>query len=561
MNPYTISRKLPGILLLILVLAACQRFFMPVKSTANTPSEKGAYISGNQMDKYFILRQGSSAYAMKQIVVDKEKNTLTCVLETVPPQHRLYLNSRSAKYVYNYEKDDEYGNVNTKVKAPVLREVHIYVKNEVPALLNQQVTIQLDQIDMIEILEHDSSRTTSSYVLGGIGIGVGAIVLAGVIIALTKESCPYVSIYDGNQYQLQGELFGGAVNRQLERTDYVPLSAPLINDQYRIRSSNQLKERQYTNSAALRIVEHPLNVKAFIDGGGNVYTVGQTVAPSEAWLNTTDIRKQLQSPDGKACTLNDTTHKNGLNNLRLVFPVNDETKQAKLILRLKNSYWLDYLYGEFARRFGSNYVKWQQQQQQRPAEDMMHWINEQRIPLQISIHTSTGWQQLASIKTTGPLLNRDIVVPVQLSNVKGNNIEIKLSSGFMFWELDYAALDQSTDQCKVITDLYPLTATDEQGQSVREALLNNDTAYLTQLQAGNAAELVYEWKQQPQQGHAYSVFLVTRGYYEPIREFTGKPDIAFLKQFRKPEALSAFSMNNWKQFVKESNTLANKQNR
>lgn len=558
MKPSFNSRLL-GIILLVLIAASCQRFFMPVKSTANTSSEKATYIAGNQLDKYFILRQGSSAYAMKQIVVDKEKNALTCVLETVPPEHRLYLNPRNTKYTYKEAKDEESASTGNRVKAPVLKEVHIYIKEEVPAVLNQQITIMLDQINMIEVLEHDRSRTTSSYVLGGVGLGVGAIVLAGVIIALTKESCPYVSVYDGTQYNLQGELFGGSVNRQLERTDYVPLSAPLINNQYRIRISNQLKERQYTNSAALRIVEHPTGVQPYIDANGNVYTTSNPVAPEEAWLNTRDIRNELQTPDGKSCSFNDTSNPNGLNNVRLVFPVNKEVKEAKLMLRLKNSYWLDYLYGEFARRFGSNYVKWQQKQQQRPAADMMRWIDEQRIPLQVRINASNGWHTVAALKTTGPLLNRDLVVPLDLSNVQGNSVELVLSSGFMFWELDYAALDQTANQCNVVTDLQPLTATDEQGQSVREALLTNDNQYLNQPNVGNTAELVYEWKQQPKNGYTYSVFLVTRGYYEPIREFTGKPDVAFLKQFRKPAAMSTFSMNNWKAFVKESNTIANTQ--
>lgn len=541
---------------LLFLLISCQRFFMPVQNKASTASEKGAYISGNQPDKYFILRQGKEAYAMKQITVNKDNNTLTCVLAPVAPEHRLYTNAKNERYVYKSEQQPG----NRKETAPVLKEVHLYLKDGFPLTLNTPVTIPLDNISMIEVLEHDRSRTTSSYVLGGIGIGVGAIVLAGVIVALTKSSCPYVGVYDGNTYHLQGELFGGAVNRQLERTDYVPLAAPLINEQYRLRISNQLKERQFTNSAVLQIVEHPVHVTPYIDNVGNLYTINNPVVPAQAWLQQSDMRKELAAPDGKICNFNDTSLANGLNRLRLLFPVSQSSKNAKLILRLKNSYWLDYLYGEFARRFGSEYVKWQQRQQRRPAAEMIQWTKDQYIPLQVALKTTQGIRTIATIHTTGPLLNRDMIVPVDLGQIEGNTAEIILTCGFMFWELDYAALDQSPDVYKLVGTLQPAAATDETGKDIRQALLQNDDRYLSQPNAGNTAELVYEWKQQPKQGYAYSVFLVTRGYYEPIREFTGKPDIAFLKSFRQPAAMSAFSMRNWNAFIKES-SIAGTQNK
>lgn len=528
--------------LLLLFICSCQRFFMPVRQSAATPAEKGAYISGNQPDKYFILRSGANAYTMKQITVDKDQFTMTCTLEAVPPEHRLYVNAGSNKYVYKDKPES----------ASVLKEVHVYVKESVSVVTNQLMVIPLDQVNMIEVIEHDKSRTNTSYVLGGIGIGLGVIVLTGVIIALTKSSCPYVSVYNGEEYQLQGELFGGAINRRLERTDYVPLSVPLTGNQYRLRISNQLKERQYTNSAGLKVIEYPAHVTPLMDAAGKVYTVSKPVAPSEAWLNNTNTRNELLYKDGKACGFNDTTAGNGANMLRLVFPVNSEVKQAKLILRLKNSYWLDYLYGEFARRFGSDYTKWQQKQQQRPAAEMIRWTEEQLIPLQVSLKTVKGRLPLATLKTTGPLFDRDIVVPVDLSTLQGNSAELELSCGFMFWELDYAALDQSPDEFKEMALLQPVAATDEKGQSVRDELLRDDDRYLNQPDVGNTAELVYEWNQLPPQGYAQSVFLVTRGYYEPIREFTGKPDLAFLKKFREPAAMSKLSLNNWKQFIKES---------
>ena len=43
-----------------------------------------------------------------------------------------------------------------------------------------------------------------------------------------------------------------------------------------------------------------------------------------------------------------------------------------------------------------------------------------------------GWQTVADLNSTGLATTREVVVPLDLSNVADNLIQIKLSSGFMF---------------------------------------------------------------------------------------------------------------------------------
>lgn len=90
-----------------------------------------------------------------------------------------------------------------------MNEVHIYVKNTTLIDATKTLELPLDQVEKIEVIEHDKGRTTTSYILGGIGIGLGAVIVAGVIVALTKSSCPFVSVYDGENTRFRQNYLAG----------------------------------------------------------------------------------------------------------------------------------------------------------------------------------------------------------------------------------------------------------------------------------------------------------------------------------------------------------------
>lgn len=531
---------------LILILISCHRYFMPVQQDTGNPSASGSFISANSQQKYFILRKGAISYTIRDIVVNQQSMTLSGHLTAVPPDHQLYLNAGKNKMKY---KDNEGGSI--------LNEIHIYVPDKSITDTNGTWTLPLDQIVRIEVIQHDRKRTTSSYVLGGIGIGLGVMVLAGVIIALTKSSCPFISVYDGEQYNLQGELFGGAVNHKLERTDYVPLQANAINGRFELRISNELKERQYTNFADLLLIEHPSGIQVLPGEDGELYSISPGIKPTAAILNSrTVLLNEVSARDEKYCSFNDSSNQSGINELQLSFPKQNNLREAKLLLQLKNSYWFDYLYGEFTRQFGSSYSSWQAQQQARPVKEMIRWTEEQAIPLQVAVHTSAGWKEITKIKTVGPLAQRRLVIPVPVEDLSGETIQVRLSTGFMFWELDEAAMDYTITNRYPVNRLQPATAVDENGISVINELRQEDSLYLRQPVPGNYATITYNWNRQPAAGNVYSVILHTRGYYEPVREYSGPVATEELKKFREPGALARFSLSRYQQIPKEHQVIA-----
>lgn len=122
----------------------------------------------------------------------------------------------------------------------------------------------------------------------------------------------------------------------------------------------------------------------------------------------------------------------------------------------------------------------------------------------------------------------------------------------MFWEIDAAAIDYSADQDFFVETLKPLQAVDETGKDILSNLTGEDGIYLEQPQIGNTATITYQSNAAVSPDQARSFILHTKGYYEHIREFAGKPDIKFLKGFTRPNAFPLYGMKQYKNLKKET---------
>jgi hypothetical protein len=538
------------LLALVFALVGCQRYFKSVRQYSSTVDEKMDRVNENiSRSKFFILRSSSGNYEMKNIQLDQQAQTITFQLDYLPPIHQLYTN-RYPKWKYRKSMGEQV----------VLEEVHLFSKGTQLFEIGKTITLPANDIQRIEVIESDGARTTGSYIIGGIGLGLGAFAVFVVIVALTKSSCPFVSVYNGKGYDLEGELFGGALYPSSERADYVPLKIKAVNGEYKIRISNELQERQYTDFAKLLVISHDKSVKALTDLQGKIHTVATTIAPLKAIVNDKkDVTASVSTQDTTFCAFNDTTSKDNFNSLVLTFSKPAASKSARMLLQLRNSYWFDYLYGEFNKAFGNYYNEWMKQQEKVPASEHDSWSREQHIPMQVSVKTDTGWREICNVKSIGPLMNREVLIPIELQQVNGKQVEVKLTTGFMFWELDYAGIDYSSELPYSVQSLDPYKAVDEKGKSVLNAVKQDDHLYLEQLYPGTAAVLKYKIKKQPNASEATSVILYTKGYYQPIRDYKGNPDLSRLKSFRSPGAFAAFSRQRF-DALKHENLFAINQN-
>ena len=521
---YTI---IAALLLLVTPTSCFRHYYKIAKQPINASPE--TIDSLEKESRYFILRSGDYAWHMKNITVSNDQKTIHCELADLPFAHQLHM-----------KKGEHHENFQYRPSQPtraVLEEVHFFIAPE-PLAKDGLFTLPLDKIQRIEVIQNDVGRTITSHLLGSVGV-VGAIA-AGALVIVALTSCPFVSPYDGQEFSLQGELYGGAVYPQLSRNDYVKLKmGPTPDGNLQLKISNELKEIQHTDLAELITITHNKEVQIMPDQDGNIYSIKSARQPLSAYTkNYVDVTDLLAAKDGRIMEMNDSLSENAVT-LRFTKP--PHAGNGKLLLSIKNTFWLDRLYGKMLEGFGSYYTTFAANQKNTPAGRLSRWTEEQKIPLKVSIKTKQGWKHVEALKTTGPVAFREIVVPLDFPGINESFVEIQISSGFMFWELDYAAMDYSENEIISIEKQLPVKATDETGKSVSSELGVADGDHLVQPEPGNVTTITYDYHK-PLEGQVQTYILHSKGWYETIREFHGEPDVTFLRQFQKEGALARFSL-------------------
>ena len=500
--------------------------------------------------KTFVVHQGDAQWVLRNPLLNAD--VLAGNQEAIPPALEKFKTPLTTKY----GKRPRYEH---KEKSTVLNIVHVYV-SEVQPGARDEVSIPLSAIQKIDLVEKNSGRTVASYVFGSLGIALGAFVVLGVIVALTKSSCPFVYAYDGQGYQFVGEAYGGAIFAPAERNDYLPLPALRPdNNQYRLKISNELKERQFTNLAELWLVQHPAGTQVLLDQRGRPHTLAAPQPPTQARsLAGHDCTAPLRAPDHSAYLFNEDAPGAAPNEVVMTFAKPAAARHGKLVLHAQNSLWLDYLYGAFIEKFGSYYNTWAAQQRTQPAAINQQWSLDQGIPLKVYVEAGQGWQLVETIPTVGPLASRDLVVPLDFAANASRQVRVKLECGFMFWEVDYAALDCSPNAPVQLENCRLQSALTERGADARAQLAADDSLYLQQLRPGTAVALTYESRLPAPGAQARrTAFLRTKGYYEHIRDFKGLPNVLELSAFKKPGRFIEFSKEKYRQTVQAiSPTLA-----
>ena len=175
--------------------------------------------------------------------------------------------------------------------------------------------------------------------------------------------------------------------------------------------------------------------------------------------------------------------------------------------------------------------------------------NDQDFPLSVYVKTSSGqWEPAGRFPLAGPLAWRDMVLPLDPVMRQGETLEIRLETGYRFWELDYAAIDFSENTGMEVVTMPIKSAKDQHGKSQLQAIASDDERYLEQLRTGDYSELRFK-ALNPPKGQAQTLFLQAKGYYVHVRDFKGQPQLGELEKFRQPHYFDQFSKTEFRQFM------------
>jgi len=430
-----------------------------------------------------------------------------------------------------------------QVKTPDSKAVDLYVSGY-NKINNDEISFKLGDVKRIDyaVSEIDIGAT----LLAGIGLVVlGALVFLFIAAAMKGQSCPFIYAYENGQYKFIGEIYSGATYPSLERHDYLALGDLQPADgQYRIKIANKVKEIQNTNLAELVVIDHPQGSRVVMDKNGACQTFSSLQIPVKAVnLKGRDVSLELSKEDTISYSGEGMPDQQSeTDGVVLTFDHPAGVNSAKLLLKAKNNLWLDYTFKRFHELFGSYYHKWEARQANVPGDSISNWMAAQGVFLQVSLKRNGVWERVDQFNLPGPMAYREDALALDISGADPGPLEVKLEAGNLFWELDYAGMDFSSNT-EVKTIVVPLLqAITDKGIDVAPLLNADDGKYYSQPGIGDEAVLTFAAPAPVPADMDRSVFLHSKGHYQILQDPQGRPDRKYLEAFLQPGRLNRFSL-------------------
>jgi hypothetical protein len=513
----------------IILLSSCTTFYK-VRSVDNSKQDLVKPLYRYDSEKYqFVLHSSDLMWALENVKLFQGKITGTYS----------ELGTKELTY-YEKLKDDK---LNARVPFSDLKyiyQVHIYANK----FLHQNNLFQVSENDIEGIDVYNLNEGLTAVAMVGT-VSLTAFGALAAILAISC-SCPHVYSFDGNTYQFNNGLFTGAVSPKLERFDYKVLPDLMPDeDSYKIMITSDENENQYLNMLSLMTIVHEKNTQVIPDQDGKLYTIKEPILPSVIINDKNqDIKNNIKFPDDIAYNFN-TISDDGFSNVYASFNI-DKQEDTKLILSLNNTKWGGFVYNEFSKKFGWYHDDWVRKNQRKTRDEMLASMKAQGITLTVSIKTGNSWKDIDVINLIGDAAFNKIVVPIAKDYIEGSTVEIRLQSGFMFWQLDYLAMDNTPEHELQIE--YPKMSIINNEKNVNQALFeSDDNSYLEHISLSDTTYIEFKGLL-TDRNFERTIILKSKGYYLRDDKMEGSFKLSELRKFKEPASLSRYSEQLYEQY-------------
>jgi hypothetical protein len=392
------------------------------------------------------------------------------------------------------------------------------------------VAIPISEITVVEVERFDGVKT--AFV-----VGATALAVAGLVAILSssrpgpppppppssgtggKMSCPFVYTYDGKAYQLESETFAGAVFKGIERASYdILYHLKPVDGAYHLKLVNARNETEYTNELKLIVIDHPTGTTIIPDRAGVIHSLKIPELPLRCMgFDGKDALNQIVQKDdiywesdisGKDFNEEQTLR----DGLILEFKKPAGAGKAKLVVNGTNTRLGYFALENIFKLKGEEKLQWYQQLNSDPAEraKFVSWIMREGM-LHVHVWHDGRWVERAALLDVGPGIAKDQVALLDVSDIAGDVLKIKLESTTDLWRIDQAYVDYSADVSVSATELSAQRALNEQGHDVAELLSTSDEKYYVTISDQYADLTFRDVPLQP--GTERSYVVKTKGFY------------------------------------------------
>ncbi|MBK8945995.1 MAG: hypothetical protein IPM32_12095 [Ignavibacteriae bacterium] len=384
----------------------------------------------------------------------------------------------------------------------------------------QKITIPFDSISAM-ITYEDSTKSESYFASFLLGLTGPPLTILGIYcIACPKccfGSCPTIYSFDGNNYNLEVELFSECISKQLENNDLDLFQQNISSDTLKLKITNEAMETHYINKFEISCAEYSNNKKVFPSIENKIIS----------FTNLFEIQK-ISSKNG-----------NQISHLISKDDNNYYRTGVEKVSELKNGPYFDYIDFEIPKNATKILVKYRNTLLSTTllydivigsqGLDAINWIDKMNNDPIYASQFKTVYELFSGMKAklitknneievgrfldAGPLNWKYLAMEVPKNKSEINILRLEfIPDNFM---IDYIAYDTTNyvDGEIEISTLTPNKILDNAGNpcpNLWEFIINDDEKYL-KTEPGDAYELFYNITQK--ENKSKSIFIKSKGYY------------------------------------------------
>ncbi len=422
------------------------------------------------------------------------------------------------------------------------------------------VFIPYEEIQQVWIRKTDAESTlVVTLLLVGGAVAVTAVLVSGLsnLRAPEDDSCPFVYSFDGEQYVLDAEPYGMAITEGLKRTDWVELTnLKEVNGQYRVLLANELDETQYTDELKLVAVDHAPGAKIAPDIAGRMHTFTDPIAPTRAVdQKGRDILPFVAADDPVfwVSRLVERTPDDPVMRDELVFefPKPAGAKRAKLLANAWTTLWASRSAKSILELYGSSLPEaYADVDRHGPTYGrVLQWMaNEEIATLKVWVETASGWKARSMIYGGAPVITKDKAYLLDIADVPGETLRIKLRPPVNCWMVNSLAVDYAEDGPMETAEIAAETAVDPEGKDVRAELAATDRSYLEAPRRGERTAVTFA-APPLRPGLERSVFVKASGFYRIHIDPRGEPQTGLIERvFNEPDFAARMAFHDYRKW-------------
>jgi hypothetical protein len=361
------------------------------------------------------------------------------------------------------------------------------------------------------------SVNTGATILQTVGVVVVAVFLLALWVLSEEENIPadvfpddtespppppvYVDFWEN--YFVDAELHGPSPGRGFTMTEWTSAAGvPAAGEKTKVRLSNEMSEPKSTDELRIFVVDHPPGQKIVPDLMGNMHTVFFPLAPKRARdRNGRDILPLVVEND-RRFWMNSDEEKNPRKKedlreeLIFEFPKPPGVKKAKLLVNATNTAWASDFASSFLAVPGTGtyaLLPWASGPNLAGGRARDWYREDEFYRLRVWVETKKGWQTRQMIYGGGPFVPKDMIYTLNVGDVPGSTLKIKLMPPVGFWMIDRLAVDYGMDSASPPIELMAEEAVvpDLPAGDALDAIAREDGQCLILPNRGDAAEMIF----------------------------------------------------------------------